>query len=373
MSVKLKEIKSKRELIMFIRFPDKLYNGCPYYVPSIHSQQLSVLSDEKNTAFRHCEARYWLAFSGKKIVGRIAAIINHRYNTEKGEKNIRFGWLDFIEDKKVLDLLLSAVENWGRDKGMEQIHGPLGFTSFDPAGILVEGFEELPTSWGSYNFPYYKRMLEESGYKKDVDWIEKRITVPLHAPYREIKLSGKVRKRYSLHNADFKTRRDIKKHTGQIFELINSVYGDLYGFSTLTHSQAENLTKEFLPLVKKDYISIVLNKKNEVAAFGLVMPSLSGALRKAKGRLFPFGLFHIIRALNKNDTADMLLIGVKPEYRRKGVHALIFEKIIGNLQKKGIRYVETTRELENNESIRKLWDGYDFRQHKRARCYAKPL
>ncbi len=373
MDLSLCEVSTRKELDAFIRFPDKLYSGRKYYVPALHRNQFYTLSKERNPAFGHCEARYWMACAGREVVGRVAGIINHRYNKERATRYMRFGWLDFTEDEAVLQILLQAVEGWAREKGMQHIHGPLGFTSFDASGVLVEGFDEWPTSFGRYNDPYYDPMLKSAGYAKTVDWVEHSIAVPPEKPQRVIALAQMVRKRYSLRNATLKNRKEIRKYTRQVFELLNKTYDGLYGFSSLTPEQIDSLTKEFLPLINPDFVSIILNDQDEVVGFGLVVHSLTKALKKAKGRLFPFGLLHIRYALQFNDTIDMLLIGVKPEYQNKGAQALIFEKIINTIYRKGIKYVESTRELEDNQKVQQLWSGYDFRQHKRARCYLKSL
>lgn len=373
MDLHLKEIFSRKDLMEFIRLPDKLYRGCSYYVPAIHKNQLSTLSQDQNPAFLHCKARYWMVYSGNRVVGRIAGIINHRYNEERGTKYMRFGWLDFIENGQVLHLLLDAVESWAHKEGMEYVHGPLGFTSFDSSGVLVEGFDELPTTWGRYNYPYYDPMLKKARYAKDVDWVECNIKVPREIPRREFKIAQMVRRRYSLRNAEFKNKQDVIRLSQKAFGLVNIAYRGIYGFSTLSKEQIDYLVNDFVPLLQTDCVSVVLNKQDEVVAFGLVLPSLSKALQKARGRLFPFGLLHIYKALRYNDTVDMLLIGVLPEYQNKGAFALVFEKIVGTLFKRGIKEVETTRELEDNQKIKQLWEGYDLRQHKRARAYIKSI
>jgi GNAT superfamily N-acetyltransferase len=373
MEITLQEVFTKKELEAFIRFPDQIYKGSQYYIPALHSNQVATLAREKNPAFEHCEARYWLAFSGAEVVGRIAGIINHRYNQERGTKYMRFGWLDFVEDQQVLETLFRAVEEWAREKGMQQIHGPLGFTSFDASGVLTEGFEEWPTSFGKYNYPYYDPMLQKAGFTKEVDWVEYRIKVPLEIPEKVITAAALIGKRYSVRNAELKSRKDIRRFAGQIFSLLNSVYSDLYGFSTLTTAQIENLTREFLSLIHPDYVSLILNENDEVVAFGVVMPSLSKALKKARGKLLPFGLLRVLWALRNNDTVDMLLIGVRPDYQNKGLHALIFEKIAKTFHQRGIKEVETTRELEENNKVQQLWAGYESRLHKRARCYVKEV
>lgn len=373
MELSVIEVASKRDLYRFIRFPDQLYKGCEYYIPALHNNQFKTLSKTKNPAFEHCQARYWMVCEGKRVVGRVAAIINHRYNKIKGSDYMRFGWLDFIENDRVLNMLLNLVEDWAKANNIQYVHGPLGFTSFDQSGVLVDGFNEYPTAWGHYNYPYYGPMIMKYHYKKDVDWIEQRITVPDETNQREIKIAQLVKKRFELHQSVMKSRQDVSVYAGRVFELINRSYEGLYAFSPLTDHQIRDLQKTFMQMIHPDYVSVVLNKEEEVVAFGIVLPSLSHALKKARGRMFPFGFIHILRALHYNDTVDMLLVGVKHEYQNKGAYALVFEKIFGTIKKKGIRYVETTRELENNEKVQQLWAAYEKRQHKRARCYIKSM
>jgi len=373
MVIALQEVFKKKDLKTFIRFPDQLYKGCGYYIPALHSNQEATLSKEKNPAFEHCEARYWLAYKGKEIVGRVAGIINHRYNQERNTKFMRIGWLDFVEDQQVLEILLGAVEDWAHEKGMDAIHGPLGFTSFDASGVLIEGFEEWPTSFGKYNYAYYDAMLQKAGFKKDVDWVEFSIKVPEQLTPRVLAVTEMIKKRYALRNALLRNQKEVRELAPQIFDLLNNVYNDLYGFSTLTPAQVENLTREFLSLIHPDYVSLILNEHDEIVAFGVVMPSLTKALKKANGRLFPFGFLRLLYALRFNDTVDMLLIGVRPDYQGKGVHALVFEKIVKTFHRRGIKRVETTRELEENHKVQQLWTGYESRLHKRARCYIKEV
>lgn len=373
MELKIKEVESRNELRLFIRFPDQLYKGCNYYVPPLHKQQFETLSADKNPAFDHCEARYWLAYQGDELVGRIAGIINHRYNEEQQVRQIRFGWFDFTDDERVAKALLTKVEAWGQQRNMTAIHGPLGFTSFDPSGVLVEGFEEWPFSFGRYNYAYYNDHLQNSGYTKDVDWLEYTVKVPDPVPERVIKLSKVVKKRFALRNAPIHTRKDIKEYAVPIFEMINTIYQGIYCFSTLTSKQIHALVKEFVALIHPDYVSVIVNEKNEPVAFGLAIHSLVKALKKAGGSLYPFGWLHLHRALKKNDTVDLLLIGVMPAYQNKGAHALVFEKMGQSFIKHHIKQLETTRELEHNRKVQQLWEGYEKRQHKRARCYIKSL
>ena len=373
MSITIKEISSKNEFREFIKFPDRLYSGNKYYIPALHKAQLKILDKNQNPAFEFCEAKYWLAYINNKVVGRIAGIINHNYNKKQDKKYIRFGWLDFIEDKKVLQKLMQTVETWAKQKNAEYIHGPLGFTTFDASGILIEGFNELPTSFAHYNFSYYPRLMEELGYGKDVDWIEFQIQVPENVPNKIIRGANIVQKRFNLHRPNIKKTKDGLKYADELFAILNESYNGLYGFSELTKKQIENLKKQFFSFIKPEYISLVLNKEDKLIAFGITVPSLAKALKKSNGKLFPFGYYRIWKALRKNDTVDLLLIGVKPEYQKKGVHAMVFEQIGQTFVDNKILFLETTREMENNNKVQQLWSDYNIRQHKRTRCYIKKL
>jgi hypothetical protein len=373
MSLSIKEVNSRKELKEFVNFADRLYKGSEYHVPALHNDELKTLSKEKNVAFDFCKAKYWLALRDGQTVGRVAGIINYNYNKSRDSKHVRFGWLEFEDDEEVLNLLLETVEKWGREENMEQITGPLGFSSFDASGILVEGFDELPTSVGHYNYPYYPEYIENRGYLKDVDWVEFKVTMPNEMPEKIIKGSELVQKRYKLHQLEIKSKKDLVKYGDELLNVLNESYKGLFAFSELTEKQKEGLKKHFLPLLQRDYVSVVLDSDDKLVAFGISMPSLSKAFIKSKGKLFPFGYLRILRAAHKNDTVDLLLLGVKPEYQSRGVHAMIFDKVGNTFLKNGIKYMETTRELENNTKIKQLWSNYEYRQHKRARCYIKEL
>lgn len=373
MSLIIKEISTKQEIKEFIRFPDKLYSGNKFYIPALHKKELETLSFDKNPAFEFCSAKYWVAIKDNAIVGRIAGIINNKYNEKHNIKYARFGWLGFIEDKKVLTLLLDTVEKWAINKKMEAIHGPLGFCSFDPSGILIKGFNEMPNSFANYNFHYYPMLIEKCGYKKDIDWFEYNIKVPEYVPEKYSKGAELIKKRYKLHRIKLKKKKDILKYSNDLFKLLNDEYKDIYAFTELSKRQIEDLKKQFISILKLEYVSIILNEEDEVIAFGISMPSLSKALQKAKGKLFPFGFIHIMRALKKNDTVDLLLIAVQKEYQNKGIIGLIFYDVMNAFIKNGITHVESTRELENNMKVNNLWNKFELRQHKITRCYIKKL
>ena len=373
MSLTIKEISTKKELKEFVKFPDKLYSGNEFYIPAIHTQELHTLSHSKNPAFEFCKAKYWLALKDGEIVGRVAGIINHKYNKERNLKYARFGWLDFINDIQVLELLLQTVETWAISEKMEKINGPIGFNSFDPSGVLIQGFEEIPTSFAHYNYSYYSELIEKLSYKKDVDWVEYNVLVPEFVPEKFIKGAELIKNRYKLHTAPLKKNKDILKYSDEIFQLLNEEYKNLYGFTKLTERQLDELITKNIAILKPEYISIVLDENNKVIAFGITILSLSKAHQKAKGKLYPFGFIHLLNALRKNDTANTLLIAVQKDYQSKGVNGIIFNDIMRAYMKNGITNLESTRELESNHKINNLWNKFENRQHKRSRCYIKDL
>ena len=370
----VKEITSQRDLKKFIKFPNKLYKDNKFYVPPLTLTEMETLLKEKNPAFEFCEAKYWLAYNeNNSIVGRIAGIVNHEYNQKTGKQFVRFGWLDYIEDINVLKTLLQAVKTWAKEKKAEYIHGPLGISEFDASGILIEGFDEIPTVYGKYNYPYYSKDIERLGFQKEVDWIELSITVPKTIPERILKMEKMIADRYKLHCAKFKSKKELLRYADEVFHLLNKEYDSIHGFSTLSPSQIDALKKQFIPLVRLKYISVVMNDENNVVGFGICLPSLSKALQKCRGHLLPFGFLHILKAFHHNDTIDMLLIAIHSDYRAKGVNALIFNDIGSSIVADRMKYVETTRELEHNFLVQNLWSKLENRQHKRARCYVKAL
>ncbi|MFA6334012.1 MAG: N-acetyltransferase [Bacteroidales bacterium] len=281
--------------------------------------------------------------------------------------------MDFIEDENVLRKLMEIVEFWAVQNNTKNIHGPLGFSDFDASGILVEGFDELPTSCGKYNFPYYSELIEKIGYKKDIDWVEYNIKVPKSVPEKYAKTAMFVKERHKLHSAHLRKKKDLLKYSDEVFQLLNQEYNSLYAFSELTKAQCEDLKKQFIPLLRLKYISIILNSDDKVIGFGICMPSISKALQKSKGSLYPFGILRILIALQKNDTIDTLLIAIHKDYKDKGINAIIFNDIGNSIIKSGITNIESTRELEENINIQNLWNKFEFRQHKKARCYVKKL
>lgn len=374
MDVTIKEVRTKSDLRKFVHFPNALYKDNPYYVPQIESMDRDTLTPSKNHAFEICEGKYWLAYDEKgHVVGRVAGIINRRYNEKVGEKICRFGWIDFIDDRSVSEALMKTVENYAKENGLDIVSGPTGFLEFDAAGVLVDGFDQLPTAYGKFNDPYYEYHLWALGYQKEIDFVEYRILVPEVIPDRYARMAKIVSDKYGLHQAPLLKHSDIKNYLDGLFSCLNAAYSNLHGFSELTPGQCEDLKKQFLSNVSVDFLSIILDANDQVVAFGVALPSLSKAMQKAKGSLFPFGFVHLLKALKHNDTIDLLLIAIDERYQSKGVNAMIFDKFAKGITKNGIKYIESTRELEDNTNVQNLWNHLEHHIHKRARVYRKNI
>lgn len=372
--VSIVKVDSLKALRRFVRFPNLLYKDNIYYVPQIESMDLDTMNPAKNRAFEVCEGAYWLAYDAEgHVCGRIAAIINHEYNRKVGKKICRFNWMDFVDDPDVCKALLDVAEGYARQNGMEEIEGPVGFLEFDVTGVLTEGFDKIPTPYGKYNAPYYEPYILNCGYKRATAYVEYLITVPETLDERYTKFASIVARRYGLRQADIPTRRSLKPYFNGVFDCMNRAYSKLEGYSVLSKGQCDDLIKQFVPNLNPDLVSIILDKDDRVVAFAVTMPSLARAMQKAKGKLFPFGWYHILRAVSRNDTIDALLIAVDDEYKDKGLNAMIFDKLYAGIRKYGIKYVESTRELESNVSVQNLWGRFDCHIHKRAMTYVKEL
>ena len=379
-SITIKKVETKEDLKAFIEFHYDLYEGNEYDVPNLYSDEVNTLSKEKNAAFDFCVANYYLAIRDNKVVGRVAAIINNKANEKWNQKRVRFGWIDFIEDKEVLEALLKAVEDFGKAHGMNEIVGPLGFTDMDPEGMLTWGFDQLGTMPTIYNYDYYPRLLESlPGYEVDNKYVEYKLFVPDTVPEKYAKIAEMIQNRYNLRIKKL-TKKDIFEggYGKKIFELINSTYKDLYGFSELSEKQIDQYINMYFPFADLSLITIVedASADNKLVGIGITLPSLSEALQKCKkGRLFPFGWFHLLRAIkfHKTKIVDLLLIGVLPEYRMKGVNALIFADLIPRYQAYGFEWGETQVEMETNTNVQSQWETLNPVMHKRRNCYKKVL
>lgn len=373
MDVQIKEVVSLKDLRLFIRFPNTLYRGNPNYVPSLVIDELNTLRRDKNPAFAHCEAKYWLAYRKGQLVGRIAGIINRLHIEKWGQSYARFGWIDFINDAAVSEALLNAVESWAKQKDMTAIHGPLGFTDLDPEGMLVDGFDEPGTMVTIYNYPYYRLHLEKQGYNKDIDWVEYEIRVPSEPNETISRVANIALRRNKLKLLGVRNKKDLLPYAAELFQILDEAYEHLYGYVPLTPKQAQMYTKEYFGYLSPDFIPVILDENNRMVAFGITMPSLTRAMQKAKGKLFPFGLIHLMRALKKNDRADLYLVAVRPEYQGKGVNAILINQMNNVYNRLGIARVESNPELETNHLVQDQWKYFDKRQHKRRRCYIKRL
>jgi hypothetical protein len=372
-SIEIKEVIGKSDLKKFIRFPDDLYKGNLYRVPQLHTFEKATLSKEKNPAFEFCEARYWLAYKEGKLVGRIAGILNKKSNEIWKEKYIRFGWIDFIDDFNVSKALINTVENWADSLQMTAVHGPLGFTDMDLEGMLVEGFKEEGTQAVIYNYDYYPKHMERLGYSKDTDWVQLELKIPEKVPEKIQRISGLVQKKYGLSLLKIKKSKDILPYAKSLFEIINESYTDLYGFVPLTDKQIVYYTEQYFSMVNPKYIGLVVDKDDRLVGFGLAFLSLSKALMKAKGKLFPFGFVHILHDMKKNDKIDLLLHAVRPEYINKGIPAIFYANMTQACIDTGVKTAVTSHILEDNKPSIQMFNPYETRQHLRRRIYIKSI
>lgn len=372
--IKIIEVKTQKQLSEFIKFPDNLYSGNKFRVPQLHSYEKSALSSSLNPAFDFCEAKYWLAYDNNIIVGRIAGIINHKSNDIWNEATVRFGWIDFIDDVEVSSILIKTVEDWGKSKWMTEIKGPLGFTDMDLEGMLVEGFDEISTQTVIYNYPYYPVHIEKNGYSKDVDWIQFEIKVPNKIPEKVKRIADLVQQKYKLRILDFKKAKDILPYANKMFNTYNEALRHLYGFVPLTEKQIKYYISQYFTMVNPKYVNFIVDENDEVVGFGLCFLSLSKALMRAKGKLFPFGFIQILRDMKKNDTADLLIQAVSDEYKSKGVPAMFYARIMQAFIDNGVKTVISSSVLEENKnSLLMFTNGYVVRQHMRRRSYTKQL
>ena len=372
----IRKVSSPKEMRTFISFANKLYKGHPCYVPSLLSDDAATLDRKRNHAFEFCEAEYFLAWKDGKLAGRVAAIINHKANAAWNKKQVRFGWIDFIEDIEVLEALLDAVTVWGRERGMTEIAGPLGFTDFDPEGMLVEGFDKMGTMITIYNHPYYPAFFERLGFVKEVDWVEYLIRLPESLPERYMKMAQLILEKNSLRIRKL-TMSDVhrEKYGQKMFRLINECYRHLYGYSLLTEKQMEQYVRQYLSFIDLRMVSFIEDAAGELVACGVTLPSLAGALRKCGGKLFPFGWAYMLNALylNRSDVLDLLLVAVKPEYQSKGLNSILFYDLVPSLLKLGFKFAESNPELETNVKVQSLWTAFDNAVHKRRRVYTKRI
>ena len=377
MAITIKKVTTKRDLKRFIRFNYELYKGNAYSVPDLYDDMLNTFNRKKNAAFEFCEAEYFLAYKDGKLVGRVAAIINHRANQAWGKKDVRFGWIDFTDDAEVSDALIRTVEQWGKERGMTDIVGPLGFTDMDAEGMLIEGFDQLGTMATIYNYPYYPQHMERMGFVKDADWVEFKIYIPDGIPDKHKRIADIIQRKYNLQIKKYTSAKKIAAEYGQaIFRLINEAYSQLYGYSALSQRQIDQYVKMYLPILDLRMVTLITDQNGELVAVGISMPSLSEALQKAHGRLLPFGWYYLLKALffkRRAKMLDLLLVAVKPECQNKGVNALLFTDLIPVYQQLGFEYAESNPEMELNGKVQAQWEYFRTEQHKRRRAFRKPI
>ena len=372
--VTIQSLKPTRaELKKYVKFGIDLYKDCPYNVPPLIFDEINTLSPGKNPAFEFCEAQSFLAYKDGQIAGRITAIINSKANEKFNQKAVRFGFMDFIDDREVVDAMFNAVADWAKARGMNELVGPLGFSDMDPEGMLIEGFDMMGTMATIYNFPYYKEHMERLGFEKEADWVEYRIKIPDAIPEKHFRIAEIVRKKFNLRNLHFKSRKVLKEKYGKaVFDLLNDAYSELYGFTPLSDKQIEYYIDMYLGLIRLDNIAVVVDDNDELVAFGISMPSMSVALKKAKGKLFPVGWYYLLKALKgKVDVVDLYLVAVRPDYQSKGVNALLFTDLIPSYIRNGYKYAESNVELEGNESVQKQWEYFERKLHRRRRAWKK--
>ena len=368
--IKVKQVLNSSDLELFIKFPMELYKGNPYYVPPLINEEKSIWVKEENPALQYSEAAQFLAYKSENIVGRIAVMINHKEEKDLGIRKVRFGWLDFIDDIEVSKSLINTAIEYAKSKGISKIEGPMGFTNLDKAGMLTKGFDKLATMIGIYNFDYYPKHMEQLGLVKEKEWVEFEINFPDTLPDKVEKFSNLIAEKYELELVKFKSKKDILPLVEPMFKLLDDTYKHLSTYTPITQEQIKHYKEKYFKFIDKDYIVCIKDKYGSLISFAITMPSYSKALQKAKGKLFPFGWWHLLNAGKKNDRANFYLIGIHPQYQKRGVTAIIFKEIYETFKKKGVKFLETNPELEENTSIQALWQDYHPTNHKRRRTYS---
>lgn len=377
MAVEIRRIDAskKSELKRFVKFGISLYEGNTCYVPPLIADEVATLNPRTNPAFDFCESAYFMAYRHGRPLGRIAGIINKTVNERTGGRTARFGYVDFVDDAEVSAALFAAAEDWARGQGMTDIVGPLGFTDMDPEGMLVDGFDQVGTMATIYNHPYYPRHVEALGYTKATDWVEFRVTVPDKVPEKYARIGDLIKRKYNLSTPKFTSAKKVVNKYGQeIFKVINEAYDQIYGYSPLTPRQIDQYIAQYITMLRLELLSLIIDKDDKLVGVGIAMPSMSKALIRSRGRLFPFGWIHLLRALKgHNDVVDLLLVAVKPEYQSKGVNALLFTDLLPYFIRNGYKYAESNHELEDNQRVQQQWQYFDYVQNKRRRAFTKKL
>lgn len=376
MSVEIREIALvKAELEKYVKFGIDHYKGNSYFVPPLILDEIETLTPEKNPAFDYCKAKSWMAYRDGKPVGRITGIINTVVNERTGSNDVRFSFLDFIDDNEVVEELFGALEKWAKSEGMTSVVGPMGFTDMDHEGMLTYGYDELGTMATIYNYPYYPRHMERMGFRQEAEWVEYRMTVPDEVPAQLQRVGDIVRRKYGLRTIKYTSAKKIKADYGvALFELINEAYDKLYGYSPLSKRQIEYYIDIYLPILRLENVCVIVDSDDKLVGIGISIPSMSRALQKSGGKLFPFGWYHLLKAMyGHNDIVDLLLVAVKPEYMGKGVNALLFTDLLPVYIKNKYRWAESNPELAENENVQQQWKFFDRRQHRRRVAFRRDI
>ena len=374
MSVVIKEVLTKKDLKKWVDFPNKLYKNCKPYCPFLFSDEISTFTKSQNPAYEFCETKLFLAYKGKKIVGRIGGLINHAANKKWKTSAIRFTRFDFIDDYEVSSALFDKVVEWGRSRGYDKISGPIGFTDMDHEGALVDGFDEMNMSITFYNYPYYTDHYVKIGLEKEVDWVEFQVKVPEKLDEKYGKIAEYLAKRSGFQLVQYTDRKTLKEDAYEAFKVIDVAFSVLHGTVPLTEAVIDKAINDYIPIVNLKYICSIKDKNGKIVGFAVMVPSIAKALKKSNGRMFPFGIFRLLKALNgKNDTLEMFFIAVSPEYQSKGIPAFMMNHLLKVCMENGVKVCETGPELELNESVQSLWKGMDVRQHRRRRCWVKEI
>jgi len=373
MSVYLKEVRTLKELKEFVRFPFHLYRSSPYWVPPLIKNEMETLSPDKNPAFEYCDAVYWLAYKDGQPAGRIAAILNRKFNKKWDRNDVSFSRFEFIDDENVSLALMKKAEKWAGDRKADAVHGPLGFTNFDQQGMLIKGFDEMSTLASVYNFSYYPVHMDKMNFSKEIDYVEYEVKTPDKVPEKAVRLSDIVLKRLNLKVMKPQSKKELLPYSEQIFNVINKAYKDIFYSVTLSDEQVRMYKEKYLSFIDPEFVCLVMDSQNKMIGFSIAMPSLSQAFRKAGGRLFPFGFWHILKALKNPRQLDLYLVGIDPAYQNKGVNAVFMEELTRAAIKNRIQKTETNSELETNKKVQAFWKYYDARMHKRKRVFRKKL
>lgn len=367
------EVKSAKEMMAFITFPMELYKNNKNFVPPLIAEEKEIWNPRHNPALQYSEARLFLAYRDQKIVGRTAAIINFKEKEELGIDKVRFGWIDFIDDPEVSQVLIEKIKDFARKKNIPKIEGPMGFTNLDKSGVLTKGFDRLATMIGIYNAPYYAEHFEKSGLEKEKEWVEYELVFPEQLPEKIIRFNDLILQKYQLKVLKFNSKKEILPYVEPMFKLLDETYRHLSSYTPITDEQIHTYRDKYFKFIDKDYIVAITDSQGKLISFAITMPSYSKALQKANGRLFPFGWWHLLQAGKRNDRANFYLIGIHPDYQKRGITSVIFKEIYEVFKQKGVKYLETNPELEENKAIQLLWQDYEPVNHKRRRTYSLAL